>query len=253
MNRYKNFNYKKNNIYYKIFVIIKEQGFKVLSLKLFNFFLREVYYKIQFTFYKNKLKYFYFNNNKYKYFYHPYNHTWANERSVEVSIIKDIIDNYSYEKNEILEVGNVLSNYFPAKWEIVDKFDDSGNSINADIVDFISKHKYKLIISISTIEHIGFDDTEKSEQKVLSALDNIIKNLLSKNGTFVATFPIGYNKNLDEYLFENKLIFSKVFCMKRVSKHNDWVEVQLNELREVEYNSPYHYANGLVIGIYNKE
>ena len=40
---------------------------------------------------------------------------------------------------------------------------------------------YDLIISISTLEHIGWDEAPRDDTKILRALDNLM-SLLSENG-----------------------------------------------------------------------
>ena len=111
----------------------------------------------------------------YHYFYHPYNTTWKNEWGVEVSIILEKIQ--SCQGGKILEVGNVLSNYVHFQHDIVDKYDKADGVINQDVVDFqLSENendKYDLIVSISTIEHMGWDETPRDPKKILLALENL--------------------------------------------------------------------------------
>jgi len=82
---------------------------------------------------------------------------WKNERCVEVPLAKSIVDK---EKGRILEMGNVLPHYYKnARWDVLDKFEKGKNILNADIASFKPKNKYNLILSISTFEHIGLDET----------------------------------------------------------------------------------------------
>jgi len=46
-------------------------------------------------------------------FYHRYNMTWASERCIEVPIAKSYLD--QFPNGAVLEVGNVLSHYFPTR------------------------------------------------------------------------------------------------------------------------------------------
>jgi len=254
MNRYENYNYKGDtNIFVKVIKIFQNEGIFQLLKKTFYFLERKLFYPTQYLFYKRKTKYFVLDSKTYKYFYHPYNHTWANERAVEVAFCIEIINNV-LDKSLMLEIGNVLSNYRTNNWVVVDKYDKSGVSINTDIVDFSPKEKYDLIVSISTIEHIGFDDYPKSKEKVLFAIEHIKNNLLSEGGRLIVTFPIGYNTNLDNYLFENKLKLSKAYFLKRINKSNNWVQVNnVSDLKGIQYNKPFPYANGIVIGFINKD
>lgn len=96
---------------------------------------------------------FVFRVKQYKYFYHKYNTTWKLERTVEVPIIFEVVKKH-HDKN-ILEVGNVLSHYFPVNHDIIDKYEKGKGVINEDVVDFRPPKKYDLIVSISTLEHVG--------------------------------------------------------------------------------------------------
>src|SRR3954471_11195911 len=66
-------------------------------------------------------KTFEFNGQRFDAFYHRYNMTWAGERSAEIPIAKSYVE--AYRGKNVLEVGNVLSHYFPAQHEILDKFE----------------------------------------------------------------------------------------------------------------------------------
>ena len=187
----------------------------------------------------------------YRYFYHPHNTTWKNERAVEVPIIMEKIQ--SYQGGRILEVGNVLSNYVHFQNDIVDKFDKTNGVINQDVVDFqpAENEKYDLIVSISTIEHVGWDETPRDPKKILFALENLITKCLAPGGEIVVTLPIGYNTYLDKLLKEDKIRFTEQYYLKRISNDNKWIQVGVGGggLREAKYGTPFPYANVLVIGV----
>jgi hypothetical protein len=56
-----------------------------------------------------------------------------------------------------------------------------------------------LIVSISTLEHVGWDEEDKNPVKVLQAIE-ILKSLLAPLGKIVVTLPLGYNPIIDDYL-----------------------------------------------------
>jgi len=201
-------------------------------------------------YYKTKSKRtFIFQGKIYRYFYHYYNTTWSNERAVEIPIIWDI-----YEKNKgkrILEVGNVLSHYFRVDHDIVDKYERAEGVINEDVVNFEPSKKYDLIISISTLEHVGWDETPREPSKVLKAIEHL-KNLLSPCGKMVVTLPLGYNPEVDKSLKEGSLKFDKQYYLKRISRDNEWTEANWDDVCDVKYGEPFPCANGLVIGIIEK-
>ncbi|MEE9378712.1 MAG: hypothetical protein V3V33_11840, partial [Candidatus Lokiarchaeia archaeon] len=162
------------------------------------------------------------NNKIYPYFYHNYNFTWRAERAVEIPIIIEILKRNKGKR--ILEIGNVLSHYFSHKHDILDKYEKGEGVINEDIVNFYPKKKYDLIISISTLEHVGWHEAIKEPLKILNAIEHL-KSYLTNKGEFVFTIPIGENPFLDNLLKENKIKFSEKYCLKKISFDNKWKQV----------------------------
>jgi hypothetical protein len=227
---------------------LKQKGFvsfilsslRVVYRNYIKRYLGFLYFK---TFRQNST--FIFNNKKYKYFYHHYNFTHQNERCVEIAIAtKNIKDN---KNKRILEVGNVISHYTDFSGDILDKYEKSKNVINQDAIDFEPKHKYDLIISISTLEHIGRDDGTNDPDKIVAVLDNL-RNCLTEQGHIIFTVPIAYNKNLDKYIKEKILKVDGVYYLKRVSKNNKWIETSAEEAYQCKYNNPYKAGNAICVG-----
>ena len=185
------------------------------------------------------------NKRKYKYLHHEYNTTWTNERAVEVPIIWNMLK--KKKNTKVLEVGNVLSHYYQIDHDVIDKYEQAPGVINQDIVSFATEKKYDLIISISTLEHVGWDENPKKPEKLLDAIENL-RNCLSPKGRIVVTLPLGYNSFLDELLRSNQIGFMNMFCLKRVSKDNKWIEVQPKDILYLKYAEPYPCANGVIIG-----
>ena len=239
--------YKREGVYYVI-----RSGIKMI----YNLTVKKSYYFI----YCKSLIYlkppgtFTFQGRTHHYFYHPYNTTWKNERAVEVPIILEKIQ--AHQGRRILEVGNVLSNYVQFQHDIVDKYDKTTGVINQDVVDFQplsenEKDKYDLIVSISTMEHVGWDETPRDPKKIPLALENLTTNCLAPGGEIVVTLPIGYNTYLDKLLKEDKIFigFTEQYYLKRISDDNKWIQVGGGEIRKAKYGTPFPYANMLVIGI----
>lgn len=99
-----------------------------------------------------------------------------------------------YKGRKILEVGNVLSHYFPVNHDIVDKYEKADGVINQDVIDFYPSKRYDLIISISTLEHVGWDENLRDHKilrdpmKVLHAIENL-KRLLAPEGKWLSPYP----------------------------------------------------------------
>ena len=202
-----------------------------------------------YSLFKSRRK-FVFQKKEYRYFYHKYNTTWRNERVVEIPIIWSMMESF---RGNILEVGNVLSHYFMINHDIVDKYEKAEGVINEDATEISTSKKYDLIISISTLEHVGWDENPKDKktvndsEKILQALDKL-KSLLNAKGQIILTMPLGYNPFLDELMKSGKLKFDEQFCLKRISKDNKWIETNCREVqRNPKFNHDIPSANEITI------
>lgn len=217
-----------------------------LIKKIENFLFLLAYYPYKIT--KKNISYK-FQNKNYKYLYSQYNRSWFNERTVEIPIFLDLIQKYKHE--EVLEIGNVLSHYIDVKHDVVDKYEKAKGVINKDIVDFNNAKKYKLIISISTLEHVGWDEEPKDNKKILKAIINM-KRLLTPNGNIIITIPLGYNQNIDKLIEFKKINFSKNFFLKRITVDNEWRQIQRINTKDINFDKRYLRANILLIGFMRK-
>jgi len=224
----------------KIKWFIKRFGFKEIIKKP----IRKLFSPFIISFLPNKI--FFLNDKQYNLFYHNYNITWANERCIEIPVVLDFIKN---NKGRILEVGNVLSHYFDANWDILDKFEKRKGIFNEDANQFCPNIRYDLIISISTFEHIGFDD-ESNNKKVMTTFNNLKKNCLNKKGKIIITAPIGYNPEFDKIISGNQLKFDEQMFLGRDGLL-DWKQITKEEALKSKYNKPFPYGNCVFFGVYN--
>jgi SAM-dependent methyltransferase len=226
---------------------MKDSKLKDLLLKIYK--VMNLLYTL------NSLVTFRFNNQSYHYFYSDYNQTWKNERAVEIPIIHDILN--KNRNKRVVEFGNVLSYYFSINHDVLDKYEKIGNVINEDVIKFKPKTKYDLILSISTIEHVGWDEKVgevklDDSKKILLAISNL-KRILSKNGEIVITFPLGFNPHLDYLIKNNKIEFDKLFFMKRISFFNRWAQANWDEVKDIGFSFGFPYtAKAIGIGIIKK-
>lgn len=202
--------------------------------------------RVKYKAYRTSRVSFYFKGERYRYFDHDYNATWRNERRVEVPIIRRMV--VQYPPQEVLEAGNVLSHYFSVSHDIVDKYEVAENVINIDVVDYCTTKKYNLIVSISTLEHIGWDEPDIDLYKVLRAIAHL-KTCLAPRGKIVITVPVGYNPYLDRFIENGQIHFLYAGYLRRISNYNTWIEVSWHDARRLKYGYPYSCAHGLVIGI----
>lgn len=174
-----------------------------------------------------------------------YNMTWVGERMIEVPIGQCLLK--EAKPGRTLEIGNVLSHYFPVNHTVLDKYEKAPGVINADIIDYRPEQAFDLILSISTFEHIGFDDdAPESSGTKISACVQHTRTLLSAEGRLFLTFPTGYNPDLDQLLASRALDARRMDCYRRLGRRH-WESCNLEQAFEHPYRSRYPYANSLVI------
>jgi hypothetical protein len=182
----------------------------------------------------------------YRYAADHYNRAWRNERAVELALGRSFVA--ENENRRLLEVGNVLSHYGDSSHEVLDKYEKSPGVLNEDIVDFSPAEPYDAILSISTLEHVGWDERPREPDKTLRAY-RALRAALARNGTMLLTCPVGQNSYLDEYIQEGAIDFPERHYLKRISSDNRWREVELTDVKGSRYHSPYRNANAVFIGI----
>jgi len=229
----------------RLLAVLGEKGLMHVTVFLFNHFFAWPITK----YYQNlKQKRVNFCGVEITYLFHSYNHTWLNPRMIEVPIIWYIVQHGENENKRILEVGNVLSHYFPVKHDVIDKYEDAEGITKQDIICFTPSHRYDLIISISTLEHVGYDEIPKRPEKIFCAIDHM-KSLLREKGEMYITLPIGENPYLDGYLQEGRIRFDKQYNFIRTSR-TEWRETTYEDIAFAQLNKPFRFGNALIIGYF---
>lgn len=185
-------------------------------------------------------------------FDHLYNSTAISERGVEVAVAVDWLANR--ERGRTLEVGNVLQHYedaierFPRY--IVDLYELGEGVWNQDVFDTYGV--FDTVVSISTLEHVGFDYDPPSPDGPQRAIEHL-RSLLTETGRLLVTIPVGFNPGLDPdlSLFET-IRQTRLFRDPRVSGWaSHWSEVpEWGKVRGYGYQTP--WANEVWIGEFNR-
>jgi SAM-dependent methyltransferase len=123
--------------------------------------------------------------------------TWTTERAVEVPVARRVLERHAGKR--VLEVGNVLSHYGPVAHEVVDKYEHAAGVENVDVLDLPARPEYDLVLTISTLEHVGRDEEPRDPARAVAALEHLHR-LLRPGGVLFATVPVGYNPELDRAL-----------------------------------------------------
>ncbi|MEM3290943.1 MAG: hypothetical protein QW046_05445 [Candidatus Micrarchaeaceae archaeon] len=253
------YNYNSNEptrLSQRVVKVYQEEGIKKLAAKIMANIIKYTLKYIKYT--TNKLNYAIFNRYfllekfegvKFKYFLNQYNAV-DSERSVEIPFVMYFVQKETGKK--IMEVGNVLNHYYPFNHVVVDKYERDKNVINEDIVDFNTVERFDLIISISTVEHVGFDELPVTPGKAINAIKKIIE-LLKPSGVAVITVPMGYNPEIDKLIRDNDINFSERFFLKRISRYNTWTETNVEEALTLKYAKKYPAANAVAFLIYRNK
>lgn len=127
-----------------------------------------------------------------------YNTTRLNERAVELPIARQFL---AGQVGRLLEVGNVLSHYYPElpQRAIVDRYEEGPGVSNIDV--FTIDRSWDRIVSISTLEHVRWDESPREAGRAADAVVHL-RDLLAPGGRMLVTIPLGWNRPLDDWLLE---------------------------------------------------
>jgi hypothetical protein len=179
------------------------------------------------------------------YLRHRANATWRTERTVEIPIALDALR--SAGAGRVLEVGNVLTQYAiarPVNYTVVDKYEVAPRVANIDVLEI--KGTYDLIVSISTLEHVGLDEMPRDWQKARRAVIQL-RRLLAPSGAMLATWPLNYNRDLDDALRAGELGQSGASYLRRVSGSNLWMQATIEDASKCMYGFPWAGATALAL------
>jgi SAM-dependent methyltransferase len=176
---------------------------------------------------------FTFGGATYRYLTHHYNRSWLNERTVEVPIAQAALEHKPGAR--VLEVGNVLGHYGTVEHLVVDRYEHGPGVLNRDILDFDDPRGFDLIVSISTVEHVGLDRVPPAPELAVEALAHM-QGLLAPGGEMLVTVPAGYNEELDAAILASCVGPRQVRALRRAAWRNAWHEVDPQALLNADYD-----------------
>lgn len=180
-----------------------------------------------------------------------YNNSWLNERTVEIALARHVLADT--RPNTVLEIGNVLRNYGLAALAasahtVIDKYEEVDDVVNDDARHYRSDQRFAAVVSISTLEHIGFDEKVKDSDGPVRALETM-RHHMADDGTLLVTVPLGYNPGLDASIRNGRFSCPDQFCLRRISDDNTWVQDTVEVGLAHTYGTRYNNANAVYIGI----
>lgn len=188
---------------------------------------------------------FRYDDNDLAYYIDRYNTTWRNERCLELAIVLNLLART--RPKDVLEIGNVLNHYAPFPHDVVDKYEQASGVQNTDVELFQTHRRYDCIVTISTIEHVGFDAPENRDPQKPARVLTRLRSLLRSRGILLATIPLRYNPSLDRLLLSGSLPFDEITYFRRVAR-TSWIAVPPTHLADVRFDSPWPQANALAVG-----
>lgn len=171
--------------------------------------------------------------------------TFRHERAVEVPIAHRAVAQAG--GGAVLEVGNVLRHHYPGlAHRVVDKHERATGVENIDV--FAVSGSYDLVVSVSTLEHVGYDEpgVERGGGQAVEAIAHL-RGCLAPGGRLLFTSPLGYNPALDAALAAG-IPGVETRYLRRVDVANRWEEASWAEVAGTSYGRPYRNANAIVVG-----
>lgn len=185
---------------------------------------------------------FTFGGRELPYFVAMFNQTWVNERCVELAIVEAEMPS----DGRILEIGNVWAHYKKHGHVVVDKYEVAEGVRNIDIVAIPDEVRYDFIFSVSTLEHVGWDEDPREPGKFAQAYKKV-RSLLAPGGTAIVTFSVGWNGWLDDALRDGDIEAERIDWYLRVGRNCDWKLSDRDTVLGQRYGEPFNNANGLVV------
>ncbi|MBX5442513.1 MAG: hypothetical protein IRZ32_13435 [Solirubrobacteraceae bacterium] len=185
---------------------------------------------------------FEFDGRRYPYFHHRYNLTWLNERAVEVPLARRALG----RGGRVLEVGNVLFHYGHRGHEVVDKYERGPGVRNVDVLDLDPAARWDVVISISTVEHVGVDDEPRDPRRGVDAV-RLLAGAVAPGGELLVTVPVGYNPVLDPALLAGEVPGVRVDGLVRTARGPHWRQASPQEAAAASYDHAETTARGLLV------
>ena len=189
---------------------------------------------------------FAFAGAEHRYAVHPYNFTWMHERAVELPIALAAVRQARAGGGRVLEVGHVLGHYGAVGHDVVDKFERAPGVRNVDVLDLDSAERYDLVVSVSTLEHVGIDDAPVDPRRAVAAARRL-HELAAPGGAVLATVPAGYNRALIDAIRSGEARFADVRALVRTGAGLAWSEAPVAQACALPYDRLLYRARAVLV------
>jgi hypothetical protein len=152
------------------------------------------------------------------------------ERRVEIPVALAYLVAHRLDGARTLEVGNVLRHATTVSRTVLDKYEKGPGIVNEDIVDYSPAAPYDVVLAISTLEHVGFDEDQQDLGKFQRAVEHLYGRCLAAGGNMLISVPLGYHPEVDRIVLGGHLGWGEVHVMVHCSALGEWKEVAAGEL-----------------------
>jgi SAM-dependent methyltransferase len=118
--------------------------------------------------------------------------------------------------------------------------------LNRDVLELDGLGPFDLIVAVSTLEHVGWDERPRQPAKAVSAAHALLGKL-APGGRLFLTVPAGYNPSFDAALRAGELPLSQTGALRRTGPGASWSEVEPDEVWSAPYDFLLYRANGLLL------
>jgi hypothetical protein len=147
------------------------------------------------------------------------------ERSLEIPIALEFVN--LAPPGQLLEIGNVLGYYASVPVHtVVDRYEMIPGVLNLDAETIDLGRRFEFIVSVSTVEHIGFDEPVIDPRKAVRTVLGL-RNLLNDDGHLLLSIPLGYNPEIDHCFLSGGFSDFDVTIFGSRAGSLDWVENSL--------------------------
>jgi len=179
-------------------------------------------------------KKFLLNNKEYTLFCH-YHCGWPPYRMTERSVELPVADEWLSKHSDVYEVGAVTPYFWPSRIKNIIDPSDKHKAVNIKRSLFDISFEGLDILSISTVEHVG--NGEYGLPKEPSLAPKALEKILNEAKNALITLPVGYNKELDNYIFNHKKDNIRISYLARGKgiMDNDWKQINFPEGFQLNY------------------
>jgi hypothetical protein len=171
---------------------------------------------------------------------------WRSERCVELALGMRALR--AHDSRDVLEVGNVMPLTGIGGHTVVDKYEKGPDVLNVDIVDYAPERRFGLVLSLSTLEHVGWDELPRDPGKAALALARL-KDLSEPGGAMLVTIPVGTHRRLERAFTAPQSPFDAIALFVKTSRRARWTRREPSELSRYEYARPYALGNAILVGV----